>query len=128
MAPSGLQGVSRSRTWCITTKRNKGARLSPDLVQREFAATGINQLWVADMTYIPTSAGFLYLAVGIDVYSRQLMACAFGQHKTADLVMAALNIALHTRKPGLIGPGVTHNSTHRAASTPASPLAYALKR
>jgi putative transposase len=68
-------------------------------VQREFTATGINQLWVADMTYIPTWAGFVYLAVVLDVYSRKVVGWAFGQQQTADLVIQALNMALITRKP-----------------------------
>ena len=68
--------------------------------------TGIDQLWVADMTYIPTWAGFVYLSVVLDVYSRKVVGWAFGQQQTADLVIQALNMALITRKP----PGVIHHS------------------
>jgi len=68
-------------------------------VNRKFVATGINQLWVADMTYIPTWAGFLYLAVVTDVYSRKVVGWAFGETMTAELVISALNMALLTRKP-----------------------------
>ena len=57
-----IQGVSRRRAWCVTTERNKRQRPAPDLVKREFVAKDLNQLWVADMTYIPTWEGFLYLA------------------------------------------------------------------
>ncbi len=99
MRAHGLRGVSRRRGWCVTTKRNKEQHPAPDLVQREFTATGINQLWVADMTYIPTWAGFVYLAVVLDVYSRKVVGWAFGQQQTADLVIQALNMALITRKP-----------------------------
>ena len=99
MRASGLRGVSRRRSWCVTTKRDKERRPAPDLVQREFTATGINQLWVADMTYIPTWAGFVYLAVVLDVYSRKVVGWAFGQQQTAELVITALNMALITRKP-----------------------------
>lgn len=99
MRAHGLRGVSRRRAWCVTTKRDKDQRPAPDLVQREFTATGINQLWVADMTYIPTWAGFVYLAVVLDVYSRKVVGWAFGQKQTADLVITALNMALITRKP-----------------------------
>jgi putative transposase len=74
-------------------------RPAPDLVKRQFVATDINQLWVADMTYIPTWAGFLYLAVVTDVYSRKVVGWAFGVRMTADLVISALNMALITRKP-----------------------------
>ena len=119
MRANGLRGVSRRRRWCVTTKRDKDQRPSPDLVQRKFTATGINQQWVADMTYIPTWAGFVYLAVVLDVYSRKVVGWAFGQQQTADLVIQALNMALITRKP----QGVIHHSragTTRAAGTAAS--------
>ena len=106
MRAKGLCGVSRRRGWCVTTQRDKEHRPAPDLVQRDFTATGINQLWVADMTYIPTWAGFVYLAVVLDVYSRKVVGWSFGQQQTADLVIAALNMALITRKPH----GVIHHS------------------
>ena len=106
MRANGLRGVSRRRGWCVTTQRDKERRPAPDLVQREFTATGINQLWVADMTYIPTWAGFVYLAVVLDVYSRKVVGWAFGQQQTAELVIQALNMALITRKP----QGVIHHS------------------
>jgi len=102
----GLRGVSRRRGWCVTTKRDKDSRPAPDLVQRQFTATALNQLWVADMTYIPTWAGFGYLAVVLDVFSRKVVGWAFGQRQTADLVLAALNMALQTRRPR----GVIHHS------------------
>ena len=94
-----IQGVSRRRAWCVTTERNKRQRPAPDLVKREFVAKDLNQLWVADMTYIPTWEGFLYLAVVTDVFSRKVVGWAFGVQMTADLVIMALNMALHTRKP-----------------------------
>lgn len=99
MRQAGLRGVSRRRGWCVTTERNRRDRPAPDLVKRAFVATGVNQLWVADMTYIPTWAGFLYLAVVIDVYSRKVVGWAFGQEMTSQLVISALNMALFTRKP-----------------------------
>jgi putative transposase len=94
-----LRGVSRRRSLCVTTERDARHRPAPDLVKREFVATDINQLWVADMTYIPTWAGFLYLSVVIDVYSRKVVGWAFGERMTSDLVIQALNMALMTRKP-----------------------------
>ena len=93
-----IRGVSRRRSFCVTTERDVRHRLAPDLVKREFVATDINQLWVADMTYIPTWAGFLYLSVVIDVYSRKVVGWAFGERMTSDLVILALNMALMTRK------------------------------
>ena len=94
-----IRGVSRRRSFCVTTERDVRHRPAPDLVNREFVATDINQLWVADMTYIPTWAGFLYLSVVIDVYSRKVVGWAFGERMTSDLVIQALNMALMTRKP-----------------------------
>jgi putative transposase len=99
MRANGIAGVSRRRSYCVTTKRNPKDRPAPDLVKREFVATDINQLWVADMTYVPTWQGFLYLAVVTDVYSRKVVGWAFGARMTVDLVLAALNMALFTRKP-----------------------------
>lgn len=99
MHQEGLRGVSRRRSYCVTTKCDARQRPAPDLVNRQFVATDLNQLWVADMTYIPTWAGFLYLSVVIDVYSRKVVGWAFGERMTSDLVILALNMALMTRKP-----------------------------
>lgn len=107
MHDNHLQGVSRRRNWCVTTERNPRQRPAPDLVERKFVASDINQLWVADMTYVPTWEGFLYLAVVTDVFSRKVVGWAFGVHMTSDLVIAALDIALFTRKPEA---GVIHHS------------------
>jgi putative transposase len=99
MRDNQLKGVSRRRCWCVTTERNLHVRPAPDLVERKFVASDINQLWVADMTYVPTWEGFLYLAVVTDVFSRKVVGWAFGVQMTSDLVIAALNMALFTRKP-----------------------------
>ena len=99
MRANSITGVSRRRSYCVTTMRNPKDRPAPDLVKRQFVATDINQLWVADMTYVPTWQGFLYLAVVTDVFSRKVVGWAFGARMTADLVVSALNMALFTRKP-----------------------------
>jgi len=99
MRAAGLRGVSRRRGFVVTTQRDRRQRPAPDLVNREFAAAGPNQLWVADMTYIPTWAGFIYLAVVVDVWSRRIVGWAFGETMRAELVLAALNMALTLRKP-----------------------------
>jgi putative transposase len=70
MRNAGLAGVSR-RKGTVTTVRD-GARQAPDLVDRNFTADRPNMLWVADITYIPTWAGFLYLAVVLDAFSRRI--------------------------------------------------------
>ena len=99
MRANQLQGVSRRCNWCVTTERNQRLRPAPDLVERKFVASDVNQLWVADMTYVPTWQGFLYLAVVTDVFSRKVVGWAFGVQMTCDLVIAALDMALFTRKP-----------------------------
>jgi putative transposase len=106
MRATGLRGVSRRRAWVTTTRRDARQPPAPDLVKREFTADGPNQLWVADMTYIPTWAGFIYLAVVVDVWSRRIVGWSFGETMTSDLVLAALNMALALRKP----EGVIHHS------------------
>lgn len=100
----------------VTTQRDVRQRPAPDLVKREFVATDINQLRVADMTYIPTWSGFLYLALVIDVFSRKVVGWSFGERMTADLVILALNMALMTRKP----ESVIHHSDSKNISASCS--------
>jgi putative transposase len=98
MRASGLQGVSR-RKWTTTTVRNREVRPAPDLVNRSFTAEGPNCLWVADITYVPTWAGFLYLAVVLDAWSRRIVGWAMATHLRTELVLDALNMALAQRRP-----------------------------
>jgi len=95
---AGLRGVSR-RKWIQTTTRSDHGRPAPDLVQRRFVATAPNQLWVADITYIPTWTGTLYLAVVLDVWSRRVIGWAMAAHLRTELVLAALNMAIAQRQP-----------------------------
>jgi putative transposase len=99
MRQHGIRGVSRRRGFIVTTQRDRRQGKAPDLVQRRFQAEGPNQLWVADMTYVPTWAGFIYLAVVLDAWSRRVVGWAIGETMTAELVLAALNMALQQRKP-----------------------------
>lgn len=98
---AGLRGVSR-RKWPVTTIRAEHARPAPDLVQRAFTATGPNQLWVADITYIPTWAGTLFLAVVLDVWSRRIIGWAMATHVRTSLVLAALEMAIGQRGPAAV--------------------------
>ena len=106
MRAAGLRGVSRRRGWVVTTRRDARQRPAPDLVRREFEAHGPNRLWVADMTYVPTWAGFIYLAVVLDVWSRRIVGWSIGERMHTELVLAALNMALQQRRP----EGVIHHS------------------
>ena len=105
MRAARLRGVSR-RKFIVTTTRAADARPAPDLVRRAFTATGPNQLWVADITYIPTGYGFLYLAVVLDVWSRRIVGWAMETHLRTALVLAALDMAVAQRQPR----GVIHHS------------------
>ncbi len=73
--------------------------MAADLVNRDFTANGPDQLWVADITYISTWAGFLYLAVVVDAWSRRVVGWAMATHLRAELVLEALNMALWQRQP-----------------------------
>jgi len=99
MQRAGLQGVSRRRGFVVTTRRDASNPKAPDLVQRQFVAQAPNQLWVADITYIPTWVGFIYLAVVLDVWSRRVVGWSIGEHMRAELVLAALNMATAQRRP-----------------------------
>jgi putative transposase len=82
--------------------RAPGARPAPDLVERNFVAAAPNRLWVADITYIPTWAGFLYLAVVLDTFSRRIVGWAMETHLRTELVVQALNLALWQRRPAAV--------------------------
>jgi putative transposase len=99
MRRAGLKGVSR-RKGIRTIVHDAQARPAPDLVKRDFTATAPNTLWVADITYVPTWVGFLYLAVVIDVWSRRVVGWAMATHLRTELVLEALNMALWQRRPG----------------------------
>jgi len=73
MRAEGLLDACHRRGGPITTRRNQKARPAPDLVDRDFTAQGPNRLWVADITFVPTATGFLYLAVVLDAWSRKIV-------------------------------------------------------
>ena len=112
MRTAGLQGVQRRR-WVTTTWRDRTARPAPDLVQRAFVAAAPDRLWVADITYIRTTAGFVYLAVVLDAWSRRIVGWALEPHLGTELVLAALNRALAARQP----TDVIHHSDHGSQYT-----------
>lgn len=98
MRGAGLAGISR-RKGPRTTQRREAARPAPDLVQRAFTAERPDRLWVADITYVPTWAGFLYLAVVLDAFSRRVIGWAMATHLRTQLVLDALEMALQQRRP-----------------------------
>jgi putative transposase len=97
MSAAGLAGVSRRKF--VTTTVKDGGRQAPDLVNRNFTADRPNLLWVADITYIPTWTGFLYLAVVLDACSRRIVGWSMATTLATQLVLDALNMALVSRRP-----------------------------
>jgi putative transposase len=108
----GIVGVTR-RKYRGTTKRDGAAVPAPDLVERTFVAERPDQLWVADITYIPTWTGFLYLAIVLDVFSRRVVGWAMGTSLATDLVLDALNMAIGQRRP----TAVIHHSDQGCQDT-----------
>jgi len=98
MRSAGLVGNSRRKGF-KTTVRDRDARPAPDRVQRCFTAERPDRLWVADITYVPTLAGFLFLAVVMDVFSRRIVGWAMATHLRTELILDALNMAIYQRRP-----------------------------
>ena len=107
-----IKGVSRRRSF-TTTLRDDEADPAPDLVERKFTAAAPNQLWVADITSVPTRAGFLFLAVVLDVFSRRIVGWAMANHLRTKLVLDALEMAIFRRRPN----NVIHHSDQGAQYT-----------
>ena len=97
--------MSRRRS-TRTTRREPGHRAAPDRVERQFQADAPNCIWVADITYVPTWTGFVYLAIVLDVFSRKVVGWAMANHLRTELVLGALNMAIGQRRP----QGVIHHS------------------
>jgi putative transposase len=107
MRRAGLRGVQKRRFRC-TTRPGAPERYAPDLVQRQFRADRPNALWLADVTYVPTLEGWLYLAVVLDVFSRYVVGWAMAARLASRLVRAALETAYAQRCP----EDVIHHSDH----------------
>ncbi len=98
MREAGLAGASHRRGGPVTTRRDDEARPAPDLVDRNFTAAAPNRLWVGDITYVPTAAGFVYLAVVLDAFSRRIVGWAMANHLRTELVLDALEMAVGQRQ------------------------------
>ncbi|MGH3804766.1 MAG: IS3 family transposase, partial [Pseudonocardiaceae bacterium] len=107
MRSAGLAGVCRRTV--RTTRRDEAAEPALDLVHRAFTAVAPDRLWVADITYLPTAAGFLYLAVVLDAFSRRVVGWSMAPHLRTDLVLNAVEMARSNRRPG---HGLVHHSDH----------------
>jgi transposase InsO family protein len=104
MRAMGLRGATRGRAFTITTVREDGTARPADLVQRTFTASRPNALWVADLTYVATWNGFVYVAFVIDVFARRIVGWRVATTLRTDLTLEALEQALHARpdRDGLV--------------------------
>ena len=123
MRRAGLAGVCRRRS-VRTTRGDVAAAPAPDLVKRTSAAHELDRLWMADITYLPTGRGFLYLSVVVDACSRKVVGWAMADHPRAELVVAALDMALWNRRASLRSRGPVHQSGVRSSvsCSPGRPL------
>lgn len=106
MRKNGLQAKMK-RHFKVTTKANPKAQAAPNLLQRDFTVIQPNQRWVADMTYVATAEGWLYVAAVVDLFSRRVVGLAMSNRMTTDLVIAALKQAISHRQPNV---GLIHHS------------------
>lgn len=111
MRDMGLQGCRRGRIWVRTTEGDDRLKRPADLVERQFKAPAPNQLWVADLTYVKTHTGWVYVAFIIDVFSRMVIGWQASRSLRADLAIDALEMAVHNRggDPGDLD-GLIHHS------------------
>jgi putative transposase len=113
MRAMGLRGAVRGRAWKVTTQSDSAAARPTDLVDRQFAATRPNQLWVADFTYVATWRGFVYVAFVIDVFARRIVGWRVSASLRTDFVLDALEQAIYDRR----GAGVEHLVHHSDRGT-----------
>jgi putative transposase len=100
MRANGIVGAKRRCKPWRTTRPDPQTKRRPDLVQRDFAANGPNELWVADLTYLRCWEGLVFFAFVLDAYSRMIVGWQLAGHMRTDLVLDALRMALHRREPG----------------------------
>jgi len=106
MRAEGLR-AKQVRRFRSTTQRNHSHGVAANVLQRDFAVERPNQKWLADITYIPTLEGWLYLAAILDLFGRRVVGWAMAERMTTDLTLRALKMALQQRRPG---PGLVHHS------------------
>lgn len=106
MQKAGLRAKMNKR-FKITTKANPKAKAAPNILQQDFTALSPDQRWVADITYVATAQGWLYVAAILDLFSRHIVGLAMNERMTTDLISSALEQAVTHRKPGI---GLTHHS------------------
>jgi putative transposase len=103
----GIRARAPRRYRVCTTDSKHSLPVAANLLDQNFVAKRPNQVWLADITYIPTAEGWLYLAVILDLFTRKVVGWAMRDHMRAELTIAALTMAIQRRRPG---PGLTHHS------------------
>lgn len=109
MRSMGLSGVRRGRQFKVTTTTDGTLVRPSDLVEREFTAAAPNRLWVADLTYVKTHSGWVYVAFIIDVFSRKIVGWQISTSLRSDLAIDALEMAIHSRQHRDLS-GLIHHS------------------
>lgn len=110
-------GAKRSKRFRVTTKRARGRAVAPNLLKQDFVAEKPGQKWLADITYIPTEEGVLYLSAILDLYSRYVAGWSMSEKMTSALTINALNMAIQRRA---IAPGLIHHSDQGSQYTAAA--------
>jgi putative transposase len=107
MRRHGIRAIMARPYRVRTTDSGHSLPIAPNLLDRNFVAVAPNRIWLADITYVETDQGWLYLATVMDLYSRRIVGWAMADHLRAELPLAALRMAIAAKRPG---PGLIHHS------------------
>jgi putative transposase len=107
MRHHGIRAITARRFRLCTTDSRHDLPIAPNRLRQKFAAERPNQVWLADVTYVPTGQGWLYLAVVLDLFTRKIVGSAMRDHLRAELTIAALTMAIQQQKPP---PCLIHHS------------------
>jgi putative transposase len=107
MRINNLHAITKRRIRVTTTDSRHNLPVAPNIINRHFGASGLNQKWLADITYIFTAEGWLYLAAVLDLYSRKIVGWAMRDHMRTELPLSALTMAIQRQRPQ---PGLIHHS------------------
>jgi len=114
MQENGIVVRPACRWRCVTTKADPRNAVAKNELNRDFSATAVNEKWVTDVTFVPTDEGWLYLASMIDLYNREVVGWAMGEHNDTALTLNALDMALEFRNPP---EGLIHHSDRGSTYT-----------
>ena len=107
MRRHGIRAIMARPGWVRTTDSRHDLSIAPNLLDRNFSADALNRIWLADITYVETDQGWLYLAAILDLCSRRIVGWAMADHLRAGLALAALRMAISAQRPGA---GPIHHS------------------